>query len=421
MKSRPVAKAEVITLGCRLNAFESEVIRGHVEAAGLDNTYVVNTCAVTAEAERQARQQIRRLRRMHPDGTIIVSGCAAQIDPNAFASMPEVDRVLGNEEKLNAENYLLTSERDQFLVSNIMETRKIPGHVITGFGSRTRAFVQVQQGCNHRCTFCIIPFGRGNSRSVPIGFLVDQTRSLARKGYKEFVLTGIDISSYGGDLPGRPSLGQMVHSLLIQVPHIERLRLTSLDPAVIDDSLVAVLAEEPRLMPHLHLSVQAGNDTILKRMKRRHNRSDVIDVCNRLRRARPDLVLGADIIAGFPTETDKMFEDTLSLIDVAGLTYLHVFPYSPRNETPAASMPPVPKSLRKERAAMLRKKGEDTKSNFLDQLIGSMANVLCEAEGQGYTEHYAPVKLRDKQGVGLIHKVKITGRNNQILTADLLS
>ena len=419
MSNEPT-KTEVITLGCRLNAFESEVVRGHAAAAGLTNTYIVNTCAVTAEAERQARQTIRRLRRKRPDGTIIVSGCAAQINPNAFAAMPEVDWVLGNEEKLRAESYILNPETGRVFVSDIMETRKITGHLIPGFGSRTRSFIQIQQGCNHRCTFCIIPFGRGNSRSVPIGFLANQVRGLVRKDYKEFVLTGVDISSYGSDLPGRPSLGEMVRRLLDQVPQIERLRLSSLDPAVTDDPLVSVFADEPRLMPHIHLSIQAGNDTILKRMKRRHSRGNVIELCERLRRARPDLVLGADIIAGFPTETDTMFEDTLKLIDVAGLTYLHVFPYSARKGTPAASMPPVPKALCKERAAILRKKGDSAKIKFFDQLIGSNANVLSEAKGHGYTEHYAPVIIREEPDAGYIHQVRITGRMNQTLTAELL-
>ena len=419
MSNEPT-KAEVITLGCRLNAFESEVVRGHAAAAGLTNTYIVNTCAVTAEAERQARQTIRRLRRKRPDGTIIVSGCAAQINPDAFAAMPEVDWVLGNEEKLRAESYILNPETGRVFVSDIMETRKITGHLISGFGSRTRSFIQIQQGCNHRCTFCIIPFGRGNSRSVPIGFLANQVRGLVRKDYKEFVLTGVDISSYGSDLPGRPSLGEMVRRLLDQVPQIERLRLSSLDPAVTDDPLVSVFADEPRLMPHIHLSIQAGNDTILKRMKRRHSRGNVIELCERLRRARPDLVLGADIIAGFPTETDTMFEDTLKLIDVAGLTYLHVFPYSVRKGTPAASMPLVPKALCKERAAILRKKGDSAKVKFFDQLIGSNANVLSEAKGHGYTEHYAPVIIREEPDAGYIHQVRITGRMNQTLTAELL-
>jgi len=413
-------KLEVITLGCRLNAFESEVIRGQAAAVGLTNTYIVNTCAVTAEAERQARQTIRRLRRKRPDGVIIVSGCAAQINPKAFAAMPEVDRVLGNEEKLKAESYIPTPESSRVLISDIMEVRKTAGHLIAGFGTRTRAFVQVQQGCSHRCTFCIIPFGRGNSRSVPMSFLTHQVRRLAHNGYKEFVLTGVDISSYGDDLPGKPSLGQMVRRLLDQVPQIKRLRLSSLDPAVTDDALISVLADDPRLMPHIHLSVQAGNNTILKRMKRRHNSTDVIEVSEQLRRARPDLVLGADIIAGFPTETDKMFEDTLKLIDIAGLTYLHVFPYSPRHGTPAASMPVVPKALRKERSAILREKGETVKSIFFDQLVGSNASVLSEAKGRGYTEHYAPVKLREELNAGHIHQVKITGYMNQILTTELL-
>ena len=413
-------KSEVITLGCRLNKFESEIINGHVEAADLNNTYIINTCAVTCEAVRQARQEIRSLRRKKPDGKIIVTGCAAQIDPHSFSMMPEVDLVLGNEEKLNAENYILDTKQDQVFVSDIMKSTKISGHSISRFRSRTRALIQVQQGCDHRCTFCIIPFGRGNSRSIPPDFLIDQIRNLTRNGHKEFVLTGVDISSYGHDFAEESTLGKMVFCLLDQVPTLERLRLSSLDPAVIDEALISSLAEYPRLMPHLHLSVQSGNDIILKRMKRRHNRRNVADLCDRIRRVRPDIIFGADLIAGFPTETEEMFQDTLKLVDEAGLTYLHVFPYSPRDGTPAVSMPQVPIGLRKERSKRLREKGNLAKTIYFDQLLGSKANVLIEEKGRGYTEHYAPVQISQKLESGSIHRLRITGHNNQILSAELL-
>ena len=413
-------KSETITLGCRLNKFESEIINEHIEAADLNNTYIVNTCAVTNEAVRQARQEIRSLRRKRPDGKIIVTGCAAQIDPNSFSMMPEVDLVFGNEEKLNPENYVLDTMPDQVRVSDIMKTREIPGHLISGFRSRTRALIQIQQGCDHRCTFCIIPFGRGNSRSIPPDFLIDQIQNLTRNGYKEFVLTGVDISSYGHDFAEKSTLGKMVCCLLDQVPALERLRLSSLDPAVIDEALIMALAEYPRLMPHLHLSVQSGNDIILKRMKRRHNRKNVADLCERIRRVRPDIVFGADLISGFPTETDKMFQDTMSLVDDAGLTYLHVFPYSPRDGTPAGKMPQVPISLRKERSKRLREKGNNAKTKYFDQLLGSKASVLIEEKGRGYTQHCAPVQILQKLESGCIHRLRITGHNNQILSAESL-
>ena len=413
-------KSEIITLGCRLNKFESEIINGHVEAADLNNTYVVNTCAVTCEAVRQARQEIRSLRRKTPGGKIIVTGCAAQIDPQSFSMMPEVDLVLGNEEKLDPENYHLDTMQDGMLVSDIMESREISGQPISGFRSRTRALIQVQQGCDHRCTFCIIPFGRGNSRSIPPDFLIDQIRNLTSNGYKEFVLTGVDISSYGHEFAEESTLGKLVCCLLDQVPTLERLRLSSLDPAVIDEALISALAEYPRLMPHLHLSVQSGNDKILKRMKRRHNHKNVADLCDRIRRVRPEIVFGADLIAGFPTETEEMFQDTLKLVDEAGLTYLHVFPYSPREGTPAFSMPQVPIDLRKERSKRLREKGNLANTIYFDQLLGSKAMVLIEEKSRGYTEHYAPVQLSQKLESGYIHRLRITGHNNQILSAELL-
>ncbi len=366
---------DVVTFGCRLNSYESEVIRSHAKAAGWDDTIIVNTCAVTGEAERQARQAIRKLRREHPEARIVVTGCAAQIDPAKFGAMPEVDQVMGNAEKMKAESYLTPAE-DRIHVTDIMALRDTAGHLISGFEGRARAFVEIQQGCDHRCTFCIIPFGRGPNRSTPMGRIVEQVRTLAQAGYGEVVLTGVDIASYGGDLPGRPGLGQMVRRLLAQVPELPRLRLSSLDPMGLDDDLLRLIAEEPRLMPHIHLSVQAGDDMILKRMKRRHLRADVLDLAARLRALRPDLALGADIIAGFPTESEEMFGNSLRLVTEAGLSHLHVFPYSPRPGTPAARMPQVAKAAIKERAARLRAEGEAAMAAFQQARLGHTALVL---------------------------------------------
>ncbi|HEV3175014.1 MAG TPA: tRNA (N(6)-L-threonylcarbamoyladenosine(37)-C(2))-methylthiotransferase MtaB, partial [Stellaceae bacterium] len=318
---------EVITLGCRLNAFESEVIRREANAAGLEDAVIVNTCAVTAEAERQARQAIRRARRERPQARLIVTGCAAQISPERYAAMAEVDQVLGNLEKLRAESYRVTQPR--VAVDDIMIVRETAAHLVEGFEGRVRGFVEVQQGCDHRCTFCIIPFGRGNNRSVPAGEVVAQVRALVERGLSEVVLTGVDITGYGADLPGRPSLGQLVRRVLKLVPELLRLRLSSLDPAEIDDVLWRLIAEEPRLMPHLHLSIQSGDDLILKRMKRRHSRAEAVDVARRARAHRPEIVLGADVIAGFPTESAEMAERTLAFVEDAGLDLLHVFPFSP--------------------------------------------------------------------------------------------
>ncbi|MBN07161.1 MAG: tRNA (N(6)-L-threonylcarbamoyladenosine(37)-C(2))-methylthiotransferase MtaB [Rhodospirillaceae bacterium] len=414
----PMTKTDITTFGCRLNAFESEVMLAHATSAGLKNTHIVNTCAVTAEAGRQARQAIRKLRRDHPQGTIIVSGCAAQINPDSFADMPEVDRVLGNEEKLRADAYLSPAKQAAVQVSDIMQVREIAGHLVSGFESRTRAFVQIQQGCDHRCTFCIIPYGRGNSRSVPLGFLAEQIRGLVAAGHREVVLTGVDISSYGRDLPGSSTLGNMCGRLLAHVPELDRLRLSSLDPAVIDKHLIRLIEHERRLMPHLHLSVQAGSDLVLKRMKRRHTRQDIIDLCRRIREIRPDVVFGADIIVGFPTETADDFQATLDLVDEAGLTYLHVFPYSVREGTPAARMPQLPRALRKQRSALLREKGGATKTTFFDSLIGTKASVLSETSGRGYTEHFAPVKLSSDLEPGQVFDVRITGHADQALSAE---
>ena len=405
---------DIVTFGCRLNAFESEVIRDR--AAGLDDAIIFNTCAVTKEAERQARQAIRKARRKRPGAEIIVTGCAAQVNADAFASMPEVDRVIGNAEKLT--NAAYHSER-QILVGDIMAVQETAGHLVEGFEGRTRAFVQVQQGCDHRCTFCIIPYGRGNNRSAPIGEITTQVRTLAENGYSEIVLTGVDITSYGADLPGQPSLGQMMRRLLAQVPELQRLRLSSIDCIEIDDDLMRLIETEPRLMPHFHLSLQAGDDVTLKRMKRRHSRDDAIAICDTIRTRRPDVVFGADLIAGFPTETEAMFQQSLNLIDECGLTWLHVFPYSTRPGTPAALMPQVPGKIRRERAAQLRQAGEAAATRFLDGLVGATATVLVEQNSTGRTEHFAPVRSDDKLPDGSLATLRIMSREGDALRGQL--
>ncbi|WP_421782360.1 tRNA (N(6)-L-threonylcarbamoyladenosine(37)-C(2))-methylthiotransferase MtaB [Kiloniella litopenaei] len=388
---------KIVTFGCRLNTYESEVMRQHAREAGLSDTIIFNTCAVTTEAERQARQSIRKARRTNPDAKIIVTGCAAQINPDLYADMAEVDHVMGNEEKLKRESFDLNPEA-RVAVNDIMEAKETAAHLVHGFEEHTRAFVQIQQGCNHRCTFCIIPFGRGNNRSVPIGAITEQVRTLVNNGVKEVVLTGVDITDYGLDLPGKPTLGQMTRRLLAQVPELKRLRLSSLDPVEIDDDTYRLFGEEPRIMPHLHISLQAGDDMVLKRMKRRHLRQDVVDMVVKARELRPDVVFGADIIAGFPTETDDMFENTYRLVEELGLTYLHVFPYSERPGTPAAKMPQVPGNLRKERAARLRDAGQSAENLFMQSRIGTTSQVLIEKNGFGRTEHYAPVQVEALEG-----------------------
>jgi threonylcarbamoyladenosine tRNA methylthiotransferase MtaB len=384
----------VVTFGCRLNSFESEVMRGHAAAAGLQDTVIVHTCAVTAEAERQARQAIRRARREHPDARIVVTGCSAQIEPERYAAMPEVDRVVGNDQKLDPRLWQKLAAGDQpIVVGDIMRVRETAGHLVDGLDGRSRAFVQVQNGCDHRCTFCIIPYGRGPSRSVPLGEIAAQTRRLVERGYQEIVLTGVDLTSYGKDLPGSPSLGQLVRRLLRLVPELARLRLSSIDPAEVDPDLLDLVGGEPRLMPHLHLSVQAGDALVLKRMKRRHSRDDVLRLCSRLRAMRPDIAFGADLIAGFPTETAAMFANTLALVEEADLTYLHVFPYSARRGTPAARMPQVAKAERKERAQQLRMAGERALGRFLERRLGRVERILVERGGAGRTEAFAPFRI----------------------------
>ncbi|MAR55631.1 MAG: tRNA (N(6)-L-threonylcarbamoyladenosine(37)-C(2))-methylthiotransferase MtaB [Rickettsiales bacterium] len=388
---------EIHTLGCRLNVYESEVMRAHAQAAGMENTIIINSCAVTKEAERQTRQQIRRSRRDHPEARIIVTGCSAQIHPDTYAAMPEVDQVLGNEEKLNAESWS-SPQTERIRVNDIMSINETAAHFVSHFDGQTRAFVQVQNGCNHRCTFCIIPYGRGNSRSVPVAQVVSEIRKLTESGYKEVVLTGVDISAYGEDLPGEPSLGSLCRRILSLVPDLPRLRLSSIDVAEIDDDLRALIAEEPRFMPHLHISLQAGDDMILKRMKRRHTRQQVIDFCLEARQLRPDMVFGADIIAGFPTETDAMFANTLHLVEEAGLTYLHVFPYSEREGTPAARMPQVAPSLRKDRAAQLRAAGKAAELSLYGACVGKQVQLLMEKDGIGRSEQFVPVKYSAAAG-----------------------
>ena len=406
---------EVITLGCRLNAFESEVIRREAGAAGLGDAVIVNTCAVTAEAERQARQAIRRARRERPHARLIVTGCAAQISPERYAAMAEVDQVLGNLEKLRAESYRATQPR--MAVDDIMIVRETAAHLVEGFEGRVRGFVEVQQGCDHRCTFCIIPFGRGNNRSVPAGEVVAQVRALVERGLSEVVLTGVDITGYGADLPGRPSLGQLVRRVLKLVPELLRLRLSSLDPAEIDDVLWRLIAEEPRLMPHLHLSIQSGDDLILKRMKRRHSRAEAVDVARRARAHRPEIVLGADVIAGFPTESAEMAERTLAFVEEAGLDLLHVFPFSPRPGTPAGRMPQLPKPIIRERAARLRAAGDAARRRAFDRLIGKTVSALVEQPGLGRSEHYLPVRLPASAREGQVEAVRIVAASDRALVA----
>ncbi len=438
---------EVVTFGCRLNTFESEVMRGLAresevmrglarESAAMGGpaherdgslglvrqtpeqaeTIIVNTCAVTAEAERQARQTIRRLARERPDARIVVTGCAAQIDPAAWSALPGVHRVLGNAEKLQPASW---ADGAGSAVGDIMTARETAAHLVTEFAGRARAFVQVQQGCDHRCTFCVIPFGRGPNRSVPVGAVVAQVRVLVESGYREVVLTGVDIASYGPDLPGRPGLGQLVRRVLAQVPELPRLRLSSLDPAAVDSELWRLIAEEPRLMPHLHLSLQAGSELILKRMKRRHSPAEAAGVIARARAARPGIAIGADLIAGFPTETDALFHETLDFIETHALPFLHVFPYSERPGTPAARMPGVAKALRKERAARLRAAGEAAARKFFVTQQDRIVSILTETSQSGHTEHFAPVRLVAEAIPGRVLAGRVIGMAGDALLAEV--
>ncbi|HLZ01525.1 MAG TPA: tRNA (N(6)-L-threonylcarbamoyladenosine(37)-C(2))-methylthiotransferase MtaB [Bradyrhizobium sp.] len=413
---------EVITFGCRLNAYESEVIAREAERAGLEDTIVINSCAVTNEAVAQARQQIRKMRRERPDVRIVVTGCAAQTQSTDFADMVEVDRVIGNNDKMRANAWRAAlaafnvHSSEKIAVSDIMAVREMAPHLIDGFQSGLpRVFVQVQNGCDHRCTFCIIPYGRGNSRSVPMGAVVEQIRTLVERDHVEIVLTGVDLTSYGGDLPGAPKLGQLVKQILRHVPDLKRLRISSIDSIEADRDLLDAIANDARLMPHLHLSLQSGDDLILKRMKRRHLRKDAIDFCEQVRRLRPDIALGADIIAGFPTETEDMFARSLDLVEECGLTFLHVFPYSPRPGTPAARMPQVARGEIKERAKRLRAAGEVALDRRLASEIGAVRDVLIESATQGRTEHFVPVAIAGETP-GKVRKLVIKGHDCVRLT-----
>ena len=419
---------EVITFGCRLNAFESEVIRREAEAAGLFDTIVINSCAVTNEAVAQARQSIRRLKRERPLAKIVVTGCAAQTQPGMFAAMAEVDRVVGNDDKMRAAAWRAArmaldapssfgiEASEKIAVADIMAVREMAPHLVEGFAKGLpRVFVQVQNGCDHRCTFCIIPYGRGNSRSVPMGAVVDQVRALVERGHAEIVLTGVDLTSYGADLPGTPKLGQLTRQILRHVPELKRLRISSIDSVEVDRDLLEVIADDARLMPHLHLSLQSGDDLILKRMKRRHSRRDAIEFCAQVRRLRPDIALGADIITGFPTESDEMFARSQDLVEECGLTFLHVFPYSKRPGTPAARMPQVAGDIAKERARRLRAAGEAALRRRLASEIGASRDVLIESATQGRTEHFIAVAI-DGETPGAVRRLKVTGHDGARLT-----
>ncbi len=422
---------EVVTFGCRLNTYESEVMRRDATAAGLGgdgggDVVIVNTCAVTGEAERQARQAIRRIGRERPHARIVVTGCAAQTNPAGFAAMPEVARIVGNDAKMRSGTWAEAQrlfaapdfgvgDEEKVAVNDIASVRETAAHLVEGFEGRARAYVQVQNGCDHRCTFCIIPFGRGNSRSVPAGAVVEEVRRLAGNGYREVVLTGVDLTSYGADLPGAPKLGTLVRQILKAVPGLARLRLSSLDCIEIDPALMAALAEEERLMPHLHLSLQAGDDLVLKRMKRRHLRADAIAMCRDLRRRRPDIVFGADFIAGFPTETEDMFRRSLDLVEECGLTYLHVFPYSPRPGTPAAKMPHVARAEVKDRARRLRAAGDAALRRHLDAEVGQVRRVLAESGDSGRSEHFTPVRFGSTVEPGVIVEARVTGHDGSRL------
>ena len=406
-----------MTQGCRLNAYETEAMKELINDSGLKNIVVVNTCAVTAEAVRKSKQEIRKLRRENPNAQMIVTGCAAQIEPKTFSTMSEVDLVVGNTEKMKPDTWNNISKNPDFvgktekvLVDDIMSVKDTAGHLIDGFGTRSRAYVQVQNGCDHRCTFCIIPYGRGNSRSVPAGVVVDQIKRLVDKGYNEVVLTGVDITSWGADLPMMPKLGDLVQRILKLVPSLPRLRISSIDSVEADSALIDAVASEMRLMPHFHLSLQAGDDMILKRMKRRHLRDDAVDFCSKMRVARPDIIYGADIIAGFPTETEEMFENSLKLIEDCGLTWLHIFPFSPREGTPAARMPQLDRSIVKERAGRLRSYGELAVKDHLAKQVGSTHNVLIENLRMGRTEGFTEVLFNSDQIKGSIVESKIIGK-----------
>lgn len=410
------AGGEVVTFGCRLNIYESEIIKQNLEISGLEDVVVFNTCTVTKAAEKEAIKAIKKCKQDRPDSKIIVTGCAVQANKAIFESLSEVDKILGNEEKLHHENYNLSEERVR--VNDIMEVKEIAPHLVQKFTEHSRAFIQVQNGCNHRCTFCIIPYGRGNSRSVPIGSIVEQIRGLVSAGYGEIVFTGVDVTSYGPDLPGSPTFPQMIRRVLALVPELKRLRLSSIDVAEIDDEMFELMAHESRLMPHFHISLQSGDNMILKRMKRRHNRESVIEFCNKLRDKRQGVSFGADIIAGFPTETDEMFENSRKLIEEADLQFLHIFPYSPREGTPAARMPQLAKNIIKERAAILRKAGENNLDKFFKKSHEMEASILVESGNLGHCENFIPVKLNSNFTPGDIIKSKIYYHDQKQMSVD---
>ncbi len=408
---------EVLTFGCRLNIYESEIIKQNLAISGLDNVVVVNTCAVTKEAEKDARQAIRKAKRDNPNVRIIVTGCAAQINPTLFANMVEVDKVIGNEEKLSPTHYQINDEK--IAVNNIMSIRETANHLISSFDGKSRAFLQVQNGCNHRCTYCIIPFGRGRSRSVPIGAIVNQIRHLMELGYNEVVFTGVDVTSYGSDLPGSPTFAQMIRRVLQLIPELQRLRLSSIDVAEIDSELFELMAYSQKLMPHFHISLQSGDDTILQLMKRRHTRDHVIDFCHKLRNVRQDVSFGADIIAGFPTETEEMFDNTKNLIAEADLQYLHVFPYSERHGTPAARMPQIEKRIRKARAEMLRMEGAKQLQKFFEKNLNKTVKLLVEQNDTAHTENFIPVKILEHANQGTIITGKLVGLESNRMIATI--
>lgn len=421
---------KTITFGCRLNAYETEVMRKKAKAAGLDeikdDAILINTCAVTGEAVRQAKQSIRRARRENPDARIIVSGCAAQTEPETFASMDEIDLILGNEEKLASQSYRAlpdfgVNDFEKVRVNDIMEVRETASHMVQSVEGHTRAFVQVQNGCDHRCTFCIIPYGRGNSRSVPAGEVVEQIKQLVGNGYREVVLTGVDTTSWGADLPGQPKLGTLVQSVLTAVPDLARLRLSSIDSIEVDEPLLEAIKSEQRFMPHLHLSLQSGDDMILKRMKRRHLRADSIEFCRMVKALRPDMVFGADLMTGFPTENESMFENTLSIVDECDLSFLHVFPFSPRNGTPAARMPQLDRTVIKDRAGRLRAKGDQVMRRHLDQLVGTTGEVLAEKNNMGRLKQFTSVNITADNTIpaGTLCEVSIDGHDGKLLYGKL--
>lgn len=418
MIETPPHPVDVVTFGCRLNALESETVRALAGASGATDTVVVNTCAVTAEAVRQARQTIRRIRRERPAATIVATGCAVQTETATFAEMDEIDHIVGNAEKMSPAFWHGLSGDERIVVGDIMTLADTAPHMADGFASRTRAFVEVQNGCDHRCTFCIIPYGRGRSRSVPMGRVVDQVKRLVDAGHAEVVLTGVDLTSYGPDLPGAPRLGDLVGRILSLVPDLPRLRLSSIDSIEADPVLLDVFADEPRLMPHLHLSLQAGDDMVLKRMKRRHCRDDAVRFCSEVRARRPDVTLGADLIAGFPTEDESMFERTLALIEDCALSHVHVFPFSPREGTPAARMPQVPRQVVKARAARLREAAGRAMATTLSRAVGSSVEVLVEENDRGRTAHYLPAIVLGSGAPGAIARGHVTGVSRGALTVD---